>query len=67
MASVVGKEDERSLNKPYGIAIHKGKIYICDTMLGGLIIVDLNNSTFENFIPKGLGQLKKPINCFTDD
>ncbi len=66
MASVVGKEDERSLNKPYGISIHKGKIYICDTMLGGLIIVDLNNSTFENFIPKGLGQLKKPINCFTD-
>ncbi|MCW8849665.1 MAG: 6-bladed beta-propeller, partial [Melioribacteraceae bacterium] len=67
MASVVGKEDERSLNKPYGISIHKGKIYICDTMLGGLIIVDLNNSTFENFIPKGLGQLKKPINCFIDD
>lgn len=66
MASVVGKEDERSLNKPYGISLHNGKIYICDTMLGGLIIVDLNNSTFENFIPKGLGKLKKPINCFTD-
>ncbi len=67
MASVIGAEDVRSLNKPYGIAIHKGKIYICDTMLGGLIIVDLKNSTFENFIPKGMGQLKKPINCFVDD
>ena len=67
MASVLGEEDKRSLNKPYGIAIHKGKIYICDTMLGGLIIVDMNNSTFENFIPKGMGQLKKPINCFVDE
>jgi DNA-binding beta-propeller fold protein YncE len=66
MSSIVGEEAERSLNKPYGISIYKGKIYICDTMLGGLIIVDLNNSTFENFIPKGMGQLKKPINCFTD-
>ncbi len=66
MASVIGEEEVRSLNKPYGISIHKGKIYICDTMLGGLIIIDLNNSTFENFIPKGLGQLKKPINCFID-
>jgi DNA-binding beta-propeller fold protein YncE len=66
MASVIGEEEVRSLNKPYGISIHKGKIYVCDTMLGGLIIIDLNNSTFENFIPKGLGQLKKPINCFID-
>jgi DNA-binding beta-propeller fold protein YncE len=66
MSSIVGDEDKRSLNKPYGISIHKGKIYICDTMLGGLIIVDLNNSTFENFLPKGMGELKKPINCYTD-
>ncbi|MCB0732226.1 MAG: hypothetical protein KDC88_14465 [Ignavibacteriae bacterium] len=67
MASVIGEEDVRSLNKPYGISIYKGKIYICDTMLGGLIIVDLKNSTFENFLPKGMGQLKKPINCFVDN
>ena len=66
MASVIGEEEVRTLNKPYGISIHNGKIYICDTMLGGLIIIDLKNSTFEYFIPKGLGQLKKPINCFID-
>ena len=66
MASVIGEEEERIINKPYGISIYKGKIYICDTMLGGIIIIDLNNSTFENFVPKGMGELKKPINCFND-
>lgn len=64
---ILGKEEERSIIKPYGISIKNGKIYICDTILGGLEIMDLANSTFEYFQPKGKGQLKKPINCFVDD
>ncbi|MCB0729631.1 MAG: hypothetical protein KDC88_01250 [Ignavibacteriae bacterium] len=64
--SIIGKKEDRTIIKPYGISIYKGKIYICDTMLGGLVVVDLNSSTFEYFIPKGLGELKKPINCFID-
>jgi len=66
LSSVVGKEEVRQIVKPYGISIYKGKIYVCDTILGELIIINLNNSTFEDFSPKGLGQLKKPINCFND-
>ncbi|MBK7104912.1 MAG: hypothetical protein IPH62_06480 [Ignavibacteriae bacterium] len=66
LESIIGKKEERTIIKPYGISIRKGIIYICDTMLGGLVIVDLKNSTFEYFIPKGFGELKKPINCFVD-
>ncbi len=67
LSNIVGEKENRVIIKPYGIAIYKGKIYICDTILGGIIIIDLSNSTFEYFTPKGLGVLKKPINCFIDE
>ena len=64
---VTGEEDEvGEIIKPYGIAIYKGKIYICDTILGGIEIIDLKEKTFEYFQPSGLGQFKKPINCYKD-
>ncbi len=64
---VMGKEkEEKEIVKPYGIAIHNGKIYICDTMLGGMEIIDLERKTFDYFQPQGYGLLKKPINCFVD-
>jgi DNA-binding beta-propeller fold protein YncE len=53
--------------KPYGIAISKGKFYICDTGTGQIEIIDFGNSTFESFSPKGFGQLKLALNCFVDD
>ena len=66
MKYIAGEEENLPITKPYGITSSKDKIYICDTMLGGLEIIDLKNNTFEYFIPKGKGQLKKPINCFVD-
>jgi len=66
MKYVAGEEENLPITKPYGITSSKDKIYICDTMLGGLEIIDLKNNTFEYFIPKGKGLLKKPINCFVD-
>jgi DNA-binding beta-propeller fold protein YncE len=35
-------------------------------MLPGLEIIDLQKKTFEYFIPNGLGQIKKPLNCALD-
>ncbi len=68
MEYVAGEEDKGNpIIKPYGIKIHKGKIYICDTILGGLEIIDLNEHTFEYFQPKGFGTIKKPINVDVDD
>ncbi|NOX90397.1 MAG: hypothetical protein GXO77_15410 [Calditrichaeota bacterium] len=64
---ILGKDKGKPIIKPYGISIHKGKIYICDTMLGGLEIIDLEKRTFEYFRPGGMGLLKKPINCFVDE
>ncbi len=61
--------DETPLNmiKPYGVTAHKDKVYICDTGLGGLVVLDLSSGDFEYFIPGGKGQLKLPINACVDE
>ncbi len=64
---VAGETEVAGIIKPYGITIYKGKIYICDTILGGLEILDFNDKSFQYFQPGGFGALKKPINCFKDD
>ena len=61
-----GENEDIDINKPYGIAVHKGKMFICDTYIHGLDIIDLATNTFERFIPTGRGELKVPINCFID-
>jgi len=66
MRFILGEEEKRPIIKPYGIYIYKGRIYICDSILGGLEILDLNKKTFDYFQPQGLGLIKKPINCFVD-
>ncbi len=64
---IMGKEEERFINKPYGVAVGKGKIYICDTYIHGLDVIDMDKSKFTQFIPGGKGELKVPINCFVDE
>jgi len=66
MGYIFGKAPEYPINKPYGITVHKNKIYICDTMLPGLEIIDLKNRTFKYFTPGGLGKFIKPLNCALD-
>jgi DNA-binding beta-propeller fold protein YncE len=53
--------------KPYGITVHKSKVYICDTGQAGLVVLDLSEGTFQTWIPGGKGQLQLPINCDVDD
>ncbi|GBD86183.1 NHL repeat protein [bacterium BMS3Abin03] len=64
---VAGETQRADIIKPYGIAIYKGKLYVCDTILGGLEILDFVDKSFQYFQPKGFGQFKKPINCFKDN
>jgi DNA-binding beta-propeller fold protein YncE len=64
---VMGEEESKQIKKPYGVAIKDGKIYVCDSGLGGLEIIDLEKKTFELFLPDGAGQLRLPLNCFVDD
>lgn len=64
---IFGEENELAIIKPYGITVHKNKIYICDTGLGGLEILNMEDQTFEYFIPTGLGKLLLPVNCCLDE
>jgi DNA-binding beta-propeller fold protein YncE len=64
---ILGETPAKLIVKPYGAAVHAGKIYICDPGLKGIDIIDLENNTFEYFIPKGLGVLKSPLNCCIDE
>ena len=62
-----GEEAPLNIIKPYGVTVHKEKVYICDTGLGGLAILDLSDEEFEYFIPGGKGELKLPVNCCVDE
>jgi DNA-binding beta-propeller fold protein YncE len=64
---VVGEKKQKSIHKPYGVFIRKGKIYVCDVALnGGMEIIDLENRTFEYFIPEGTNKLKLSLNSYID-
>lgn len=64
---IFGQSQVKPIKKPYGITIHDGKIYICDTGLGLLEEVDLEKNTFNYFDPQGKGKLKLPLNCCVDN
>lgn len=62
-----GVDEPTPIIKPYGITVHGTKIYICDTGLKGIVILDLSDRSFEHFIPGGKGLLQLPINCHLDE
>ena len=64
---MLGEEESRDIIKPYGVTVHKEKVYICDAGMGGLEVLDLSRGSFEYFIPGGRGQLQLPINCCVDE
>lgn len=68
--TLIGETEEaaegKPIMKPYGMALHAGRMYVCDTALGGVEVIDLEDRSFDYFQPRGLGQLRKPINCFVD-
>jgi sugar lactone lactonase YvrE len=60
------KETENRLDKPYGVAIHAGKIYVCDTNRT-VMVFDLDNKTFGPLAgAQGLGKLPQPLNISID-
>ncbi len=64
---VLGEEKAKGFVKPYGIALSKGKLYVCDNYGGGMEILDLAKKKFDFFSPTGFGKLSVPINCCVDD
>ncbi len=60
------KETQRRLDKPYGIAMYKGKIYVCDTN-ATVMVFDMAKRTFEPLEgAKGMGKLIQPLNISID-
>lgn len=64
---ILGSEKPSIMTKPYGIAIHNGKIYVCDMYGGPMEIIDLEKKKMNFFNPRGLGRLISPVNCFMDE
>jgi DNA-binding beta-propeller fold protein YncE len=59
---VVGEKQDVKVDKPYGVAVHDGKIYVCDTN-ATVVVFDLKHKTFE--LLKGAvgpGKLNQPVN-----
>lgn len=63
---LIGERNPLPIIKPYGVTVHGSKVYICDTGIKGLIILDTEDQTFEVFVPGGKGQLQLPFNCDLD-
>jgi len=60
---VVGELSDVKFDKPYGVAMHAGKIYVCDSTRT-VIVLDLAKKTFAPLAGAlaGPGLLKQPIN-----
>lgn len=55
-----------SMAKPFGIAAHKGKIYVSDTVHRAILLFDIQGKKFKKFGTEGAGQLAKPIGIDVD-
>lgn len=58
--------DVGPLIKPYGLAAHDGKVYVCDTVADVIEVFDLKKNRASIFAPRGEGQLRLPINITID-
>jgi DNA-binding beta-propeller fold protein YncE len=54
------------LVKPYGLAVHDGKIFVCDTVSGNIEVFDLKKRRASYFAPDGEGKFALPINITID-
>jgi sugar lactone lactonase YvrE len=67
---LVGEEsapdDADVLQKPYGVAVLDGVIYVCDSRRLAIVLLDLRSRSWEPWTPTDAGTLRKPINCTVD-
>jgi DNA-binding beta-propeller fold protein YncE len=57
---------ETLINKPYGVAVANGKIFVVDTRGPGYVIFDLKTKRVKTVYGAGPGRMKKPINITID-
>ncbi len=65
---IVGDEKKtKEIAKPYGVAVHDKKIFVCDTVRNAIVVLDFKTREFHDFEPGGDVQLMEPINLDFDD
>lgn len=66
---VLGKDKDKDayyINKPYGVQIYDGKIYVVDTRGGGYAVLDMVGQKFQFVTGGSSGSMPKPINITID-
>ena len=64
---VAGKEGtEDRLMRPYGVAMHKGRMYVADSRAAGVAVFDFMQRRFYVIEGVGAGRLKRPVNVAID-
>jgi sugar lactone lactonase YvrE len=64
---IVGKAPPPNpINKPYGVAIYRNQIFVCDTGLGAILVADLGRREMRAFAPMGEARMRMPINIAID-
>lgn len=65
--ALIGDVEASSIKKPYGVDYYKGKIYVCDLGIEGIVEIDLVSNKFTPINPKGSGKLDMPLNISIDE
>jgi hypothetical protein len=60
------KPQTDQIEKPYGIAMRGAEIFICDTSLRSICIMDMASLRMRRVMPSGAGQLQTPVNIAVD-
>lgn len=64
---IVGKAPpKKPIAKPYGLALSQNRLYVCDTVLRSVEIIDLEKHQLRYFSPQGAGRFRTPVNIAVD-
>jgi hypothetical protein len=67
MSYVTGEvPPDKGISKPYGVAAHDKRLYICDTDVGAVLVVDLQRKLMGVLNTQGEGALSTPLNIAID-
>ena len=59
-------EPVKEISKPYGVATYGHKIFVCDTAMGAVVVIDLKEQKIGMLETQGEGALRTPLNMAID-
>jgi sugar lactone lactonase YvrE len=64
---ILGNEENLPIVKPYGMGFWKDRIYVCDTAISTLAVIDFKEKRFTYLASAAAARLSKPINIAIDE